>query len=106
MCGSIPGYNEYNPPPGPKTLALATSYRLTLRSFMYFDHTETIAMGIKDLDQWIGEEQITVIEDIQTGLENAHKTLRRLFGAKESRQADTQEFVARPWRILVRREAK
>ena len=50
--------------------------------------------------------QITVIEDIQTGLENVPKTLRRLFDAKESRQADTQEFVAPPWRILVRIEAK
>ena len=49
---------------------------------MYFDHAETIAMGIKDLGQWIGEEQITVVEDIQSGLENAPKTLRRLFEGK------------------------
>ena len=79
MCGSISGYNESNPPPGPRTLSLATSSRLTLKGFMYFDHLETIAKGIEDLAQWIGEEQITVIEDIQTGLENAPKTLRRLF---------------------------
>ena len=82
MCGSISGYNDSNPPPGPKTLSLATSYRLTLKGFMYFDHVETIEKGIGDLAQWIGEEQITVIEDIQTGLENAPKTLRRLFEGK------------------------
>ena len=49
---------------------------------MYFDHIDTIAKGIEDLAQWIGEEQITVVEDIQSGLENAPKTLRRLFEGK------------------------
>jgi NADPH-dependent curcumin reductase CurA len=49
---------------------------------MFFDHLETIMKGIEDLSQWIGDKQIEVLEDIQVGLENAPRTMRRLFEGK------------------------
>ena len=82
LCGSISAYDTAELPPGPANLRLATPNRLSLRGFIFFDHMERVMEGQEALMQWIASGDLVVAEDIQEGLENAPKTLMRLFEGK------------------------
>ena len=82
LCGSVSGYNEAEPPPGPPNLAWATSKSLTLRGSMFYEYMDRVMEGVDALAQWVAAGEIAIAEDVQEGLENAPKTMRRLFEGK------------------------
>jgi hypothetical protein len=82
MCGGISGYNEKEPPPGPRNIMQIVIKRLTVRGFILIDHFADIGQALGDLSRWNEEGKIVVEEDIQEGFENTPKTFLRLFQGK------------------------
>lgn len=79
MCGSISNYNEPVPPPGPRTLGLVVTKRLTLKGYIISDHYDRLPQFYADMKSWIDAGQIKWQETIYEGLENAPKAFIGLF---------------------------
>jgi NADPH-dependent curcumin reductase CurA len=53
-----------------------------MEGFITIDYANRFDEAVKDLDAWISAGRIKEQVDIQEGLENAPKTLRRLFSGE------------------------
>lgn len=82
MCGGISGYNEVEPPPGPRNLMQIVVKRLTVRGFILFDHLANAPQAIADLSQWTRQGELAYEVDVQEGFENTPRTFLRLFQGK------------------------
>jgi len=82
ICGAIAGYNEENPLPGPSNYRTLITLRAKMEGFIVLDYKEQFPKAIKELAKWVSEGKIIYQEDIQQGLENAPKTLTRLYSGK------------------------
>ena len=79
MCGGISGYNEKEPPPGPRNLMNLIIMRGRMQGFIVLDYVDRFADGVKELAGWVSRGEILYLEDIQEGFENIPKTLQRLY---------------------------
>lgn len=79
MCGGISGYNEKEPPPGPRNLMNVVIQRARMEGFIVIDYAARFPEGAADLAKWVSEGKINHREDVQEGIENAPDTLLRLF---------------------------
>ncbi|MGH0038344.1 MAG: NADP-dependent oxidoreductase [Myxococcota bacterium] len=79
LCGGISGYNEKEPPPGPRNIMNLVVQRARMEGFIVLDYLSRFVEGLTDLGTWVAEGRISHREDIQEGLENAPRTLLRLF---------------------------
>jgi NADPH-dependent curcumin reductase CurA len=79
LCGGISGYNEKEPPPGPRNLMNLVIQRGRMEGFIVIDYAARFGEAIAQLGEWIRAGRIQQREDIQHGLENAPKTFLRLF---------------------------
>jgi hypothetical protein len=87
LCGGISGYNEANPPPGPRNLMNLVVQRGRMEGFIILDYVARFGEGVAKLSEWIRNGDIVHQEDVQRGLENAPRTLLRLFtGANTGKQ--------------------
>jgi NADPH-dependent curcumin reductase CurA len=82
LCGGISRYNEESPPPGPKNYMNLLVRRARLEGFLVLDHLPRTEEATRELSAWVREDRIRFREDIQEGLENAPRTLLRLFEGK------------------------
>jgi NADPH-dependent curcumin reductase CurA len=82
LCGGISAYNEVQPPPGPRNLMALVLQRARMEGFIVIDYLPRFPEGVAKLSEWVQAGKITHAEDIQVGLENAPKTLLRLFEGK------------------------
>ncbi len=89
LCGAISQYNE---PQGIPSHPLSNYFNLTLHrsrmeGFLVFQFAQRYPEAISDLSKWFAEGKIKNKIDLQNGLENAPKTLIRLFtGANFGKQ--------------------
>ncbi len=79
LCGGISAYNEATPPPGPRNLMNLVIQRARMEGFIVIDYLPRFAEGIAKLAEWVAAGRVVHAEDVQQGLENAPKTLLRLF---------------------------
>lgn len=87
LCGGISGYNEATPPPGPRNLMNLVVQRGRMEGFIILDYIARFGEGAAKLSEWVRTGDIVHQEDIQRGLENAPRTLLRLFtGANTGKQ--------------------
>ena len=84
LCGGISSYNAASADEieGLKNYMALTVTRSRMEGFIVLDYAPRFAEGVKALAGWIAEGRIKSAEDVQTGLENAPATLRRLFEGK------------------------
>ena len=82
LCGGISAYNEDAPPPGPSNYMTLITQRGRMEGFIVLDYLPRFAEATQQLASWVTEGKIAHQEDIQHGLENAPRTLRRLFEGK------------------------
>jgi hypothetical protein len=78
LCGGISQYNETTPQ-GPRNFMNLVIQRARLEGFIVLDYAPRFADGVKQLAAWVAEGRLVHQEDVQHGLENAPKTLLRLF---------------------------
>jgi NADPH-dependent curcumin reductase CurA len=79
MCGGISGYNEKEPPPGPRNLMNVIIQRARMEGFIVTDFAARFGEAVSELAGWVAEGKISHKEDVQEGLENAPRTFQRLF---------------------------
>jgi NADPH-dependent curcumin reductase len=78
LCGAISQYSS-NIPFGPKNYFNLTGRRGRMEGFLVFDYAPRYMEAIQALGAWLREGRIKQKEDVAIGLENAPKTLIRLF---------------------------
>jgi NADPH-dependent curcumin reductase CurA len=71
MSGAIAHYNATEPPPGPSSLGLVITKRLTLRGFIVSDHRDRQPAMIADVITWLREGKLQHAETVVDGLPNA-----------------------------------
>ena len=82
LCGSISGYNDEEPAPGPRNLMLVTTRRLRMEGFIVIDYLDRVQEAIEALTGWVMAGEFAWREDVQTGFENIPATLQRLFDGR------------------------
>jgi NADPH-dependent curcumin reductase CurA len=89
LCGTISQYNEPQSLPAhpPRNYFNLTLRRSRMEGFLVFQFAERYPEAIADLNKWFAEGKIKNKIDLQHGLENAPKTIIRLFtGANFGKQ--------------------
>ncbi len=80
ICGAISRYEEGEHwGPGPSNYFNLVLQSARMQGFLLLDFAERFPQAIGQLLAWLGEGKVQQIEDIQEGLENAPRTLMRLF---------------------------
>ena len=82
LCGAISTYNAVEAPPGPRNLINLVLRRARLEGFLVLDYAEQFSTAIQALRKWVEAGALVHEEDIREGLENAPKTLLRLFAGE------------------------
>ena len=87
VCGAIADYNRSELPPGPSHYLNLLVQRGRMEGFLILDYLDRAQEAVAELAAWVAAGEIAAEVDIQEGLENAPKTLRRLFtGANLGKQ--------------------
>ena len=79
LCGSISRYNDVVPSPGPANYNNLTVTRSRMEGFIILDYAARFPEAIGALAGWLKEGKLKQKEDVALGLENAPKTIVRLF---------------------------
>jgi NADPH-dependent curcumin reductase len=79
ICGLISQYNATEPVPGPFNFSNLLIKRARAEGFIVLDYLDRAEEAVSQLVQWFKEGKIRYRVDVVTGLENAPKTINRLF---------------------------
>jgi NADPH-dependent curcumin reductase CurA len=79
LCGHISTYDLQRPASGLKNYYLLTSRRGRMEGFIVLDYAARFPEAIQVLSGWLREGRLKQKEDVVFGLENAPRTLTRLF---------------------------
>jgi len=90
LCGLISGYNDADPPPGPRSFANLLVQRATLQGFIVLDHLDRMAEAVAELSGWIREGKLEPLETVVEGFEQLPNAINMLFDG-----ANTGKLVLR-----------
>ncbi len=80
LCGAISRYEQGEDwGPGPSNYFNLVLQHGTMEGFLVLDYAEHFPQAIVKLMRWLAEGKLVNREDVQEGLENAPRTLMRLF---------------------------
>jgi len=79
LCGSISGYNDATPKPGPSNMFHLITRRVRMQGFIVIDYLPRMQDAITDLVTWVFDGKIRYCDDVQQGFDNIPATLFRLF---------------------------
>ena len=79
ICGAIAQYNDAESPPGPKNYLSLLLQRGRMEGFIVLDYLPRAHEAVGALAGWVATGEIVDRVDVQEGLENAPRALRRLF---------------------------
>lgn len=82
LCGGISGYNAEGPVAGPRNYLNLVVQRGRMEGFIVMDYRDRYGEGVEALVGWVKGGQIKHQEDVQEGLENAPRTMLRLFAGQ------------------------
>jgi len=82
LCGGISGYDAAELPSGPRQYLNLISRRGRMEGFIVTDYASRFGEAVKELGAWVTSGKLKDKVDVQEGLENAPKTLRRLFSGE------------------------
>ena len=71
MCGAISQYNNTEPAPGPRNLALAIGKRLRLQGFIVTDHWKRFGDMVAEVGPWLAHGDIVADETAVDGFDHA-----------------------------------
>jgi NADPH-dependent curcumin reductase len=79
LCGLISQYNATQPVPGPYNFVNILIKRAKLEGFIVLDYFSRDREALADLNQWYAQGKIKSRVDVIDGLENAPRTINKLF---------------------------
>jgi NADPH-dependent curcumin reductase CurA len=82
LCGLISGYNEADPPPGPRAFANLLIQRATVQGFIVLDHLGRAAEAAREIAGLIGEGKLSPLETVVEGFEQLPTAINMLFDGK------------------------
>jgi NADPH-dependent curcumin reductase CurA len=82
LCGGISGYNEVEPPPGPRNLMNLVVQRGRMEGFIVIDYAARFGAAREELKRWVDAGEIAYQVDVVKGIERAPEALLRLFSGK------------------------
>jgi len=71
LCGMIASYNDEEPQPGPRGMAIIIGRRLTIQGFIVTDHPEACQEYVVKAVGWLKEGKLKYRETVAEGVENA-----------------------------------
>jgi hypothetical protein len=71
ICGMISLYNNTEPAPAPRNLAMVVGKRLRLQGFLVSDHNDLLPEFRREVGGWLADGKLVVRETVVEGLENA-----------------------------------
>lgn len=75
-CGAVSGYDGAPPPHGPRGVpGLIVTRRLAVRGFIYTDHADLHPRALQDLQAWVADGRLRVVEDVIDGFERLPEAL-------------------------------
>jgi NADPH-dependent curcumin reductase CurA len=79
LCGLISGYNDAEPPPGPRSFGNLLVQRVLLQGFIVLDHFDQIGEAVGELAGWISEGKLIPLETVVEGFEQLPDAVNMLF---------------------------
>jgi NADPH-dependent curcumin reductase CurA len=79
LCGLISGYNDAEPPPGPRSFGNLLVQRVLLQGFIVLDHFDQIGEAVGELATWISEGKLIPLETVVEGFEQLPDAVNMLF---------------------------
>jgi NADPH-dependent curcumin reductase CurA len=79
ICGAIATYNDSEARPGPRNYMNLLIKRARMEGFLTFDYLAKAPEAVMQLFSWVQAGEIVSRVDVEEGLENAPRALRRLF---------------------------
>lgn len=72
ICGMIAQYNDTEPAPGPRNLALVIGKRLRLQGMLVNDHNALQPQFVRDVAGWIASGELKYNETVVEGIEHGY----------------------------------
>ncbi len=82
LCGLISGYNDADPPPGPRAFGNLLIQRVTLQGFIVLDHFVRAPEAIGEIAGLIAKGELTPLETVVEGFEQLPTAINMLFDGK------------------------
>jgi NADPH-dependent curcumin reductase CurA len=82
LCGLISGYNEADPPPGPRAFANLLIQRATVTGFIVLDHLGRAPEAVREISGLIAAGKLTPLETVVEGFEQLPTVINMLFDGK------------------------
>lgn len=82
LCGLISGYNDTNPPPGPRAFGNLLIQRATLKGFIILDHFLRAPEANSEISELIAAGKLTPLETVVEGFEQLPTAINMLFDGK------------------------
>ncbi len=79
LCGLISGYNDSEPPPGPRSFGNLLVQRALVQGFIVLDHFDRLAETAAELSGWIAEGKLEPLETVVEGFEQLPQAINMLF---------------------------
>jgi NADPH-dependent curcumin reductase CurA len=79
LCGLISQYNATRPVPGPYYFGNVLTRRARIEGFIILDYMHRAQEAVRELSQWHAEGRLRYRVEVVEGLENAPRTLNKLF---------------------------
>ncbi|MEV4311963.1 NADP-dependent oxidoreductase [Actinocrispum sp. NPDC049592] len=73
LCGSISGYNNESPQPGPRNLSKLVGWRIRLEGFLVLDHWNQMPQFLAEAGAWVQSGELKYDETVVEGFENTPK---------------------------------
>ncbi|MFH8485903.1 NADP-dependent oxidoreductase [Streptomyces longisporoflavus] len=70
ICGMIAGYNDTEPTPGPRNMAMIIGKRLRLQGVLVGDHEDLQSQFVSEVSEWIRSGELKYDETFVEGVEN------------------------------------
>jgi NADPH-dependent curcumin reductase CurA len=70
VCGMIAQYNETEPTPAPRNLAMVIGKRLRIQGMLVGDHQSLQPQFVRDVATWLGSGELKYQETVVKGVEN------------------------------------
>lgn len=79
LCGLISGYNDAEPPPGPRSFGNLLIQRARLQGFIVLDHLDRISEAAAEISGWMREGKLEPLETVVEGFEQLPIAINMLF---------------------------
>lgn len=84
LCGLISGYNDAEPPPGPRSFGNLLVNRVKLQGFIVLDHFDRAVEVAGILGGWMAEGRLVARETVIEGFEDLPNSINMLFDGKNT----------------------